>query len=54
MGLVYAPEKQVTVAELMSQKLQIEQQLMTKVRAGAMLHIEHDMAVLLKSEHIAV
>lgn len=54
MGLVYASEKQVTVAELMSQKLQIEQQLMTKVRAGAMLHFEHDMAILLKSEQIAV
>lgn len=54
MGLKYAPENQVTVAELMSQKLQIEQQLMTKVRAGAILHFEHDMAVLLKSEHIAV
>lgn len=51
---MYAPEKQVTVAELMTQKLQIEQQLMTKVRAGAMLHFEHDMAILLKSEQIAV
>lgn len=54
MGLVYVPEMQVTVAELMSHRHQIDQQLMTKVRAGAMLHFERDMATLLKSEHVAV
>lgn len=51
---MYVPEKQVTVAELMSRQLQIDQQLFTKVRAGAILHIEHVSAVLLKSEQIAV
>lgn len=37
----------MTVGELMSQQLEVE--LITKVRAGVMLHIGHAMAVLLKS-----
>uniref|UniRef100_A0A7N8WN47 Uncharacterized protein n=1 Tax=Mastacembelus armatus TaxID=205130 RepID=A0A7N8WN47_9TELE len=32
MGLLYVPEKQVTVAELMSQQLEVHQNLITKVR----------------------
>ncbi len=47
MGLLYVPEKKVTVGELMFQQLDVE--LITKVRAGGMLHIGHVMAVLLKS-----
>ncbi|XP_036951826.1 dynein heavy chain domain-containing protein 1-like isoform X4 [Acanthopagrus latus] len=35
MGLVYVPEKQVTVAELMSRQLQIDQQLFTKICGDA-------------------
>lgn len=49
MGLLYVPEKKVTVAEILSKQLEVDQKLLTKVRAGDLLHIEHVMAVLLKS-----
>lgn len=49
MGLLYVPEKKVTVAEILSKQLEVDQKYLTKVRAGEMLGIEHVMAVLLKS-----
>lgn len=38
MGLLYIPEKKVTVAELLSQQPEVDQKLITKVRPGEMSH----------------
>lgn len=47
MGLLYVPEKKVTVAEILSK--QLDQRFLTKVRAGEMFCFEIVMAALLKS-----
>lgn len=39
MGLLYLPGMRVTVAELMSQQLKVDQKLIAKVRAEEILHI---------------
>lgn len=48
MGLLYVPEKKVTVAEILSKRL--DQRFLTKVRAGEMFCFGHVIAALLNQE----
>lgn len=48
---MYVPEK-VTIAELMSQELDVHQKLITKVIMGDIIGMIYKMAVLLKEEGV--